>query len=363
MTASTDTLLKTASVIIQDAEIELIDRLTFAAVEAGVWVERSDIANIYVALKHRPMAILTGPAGSGKCTFIKLLARILAGSDGLQRQIMPGHAWYAGGRPVNTTLINMHSRLITEKLFSIIEEALQPENAQQIFIVGLTRISPAELLTFFTELAGQVQHKEIMRIEGVHLSAPLRFPRNLLLIGTMDTGGFDFWDEDLLRGATVIEWHANMVGSQLEPASASKNLGCVYLRSRVCSRWNAYEKLITVTAATKQPLHAVMRVQRILQTHGLDFPPSVFDEVILYMSNAWSSQGNGLFDLFTSRNLAIATDLALVQLVLPHYFGTIQSSNTLQEELYTVLDEQLPRCKAFLKRYSSEHHSLTPKGS
>ena len=356
-------LFKTASVTIQDAEVELIDRLSIAAAEAGARVERIDIANIYIALKHRPMAILTGPAGSGKCAFIKCLASILAGNNGLQRQIMPGHAWYAGGSPANTVLINMHARLITEKLFFIIEEALQPENAQQVFIVGLTHISPAELLSFFIELAGQIQHKEIIRIGDVHLSAPVHFPPNLLLIGTMDTGGFDFWDEDLLGGATVIEWHADMVGSQLEAASASKKLGCVYLHSRVRHSWNAYEKLLTVTATTKQPLQAVMRVQRILQTYGLDFPPGVLDEVILYMSNAWSSKGNGLFDLFISRNLAIATDLALAQLVLPRYIETIQSSSPLQAELYMVLDDHLPRCHAFLKRHSCEHHSLTPKGT
>jgi hypothetical protein len=362
MTTSTDILLKTASVIVQDSEVELIDRLTIAAVDAGVWVERIDIANIYVALKHRPMAILTGPAGSGKCTFIKLLARILAGNDGPQSQIMPGHAWYAGGSPANTTLISMHSRLITEKLFSVIEEALQPENAQQIFIVGLTQISPAELLTFFTELAGQVQRKEIMHIEDIHLSAPLHFPRNLLLIGTMDTGGFDYWDEDLLRAATIIKWRAEMVGSQLESTSESKNLGREYLRSRVRNSWKAYEKLMTVTASTKQPLQAVVLVRRILQAYGMEFSPGVLDEVILYMANAWSAQGNGLFDPSTSRNLAIAADLALAQLVLPRYLEPIQSSGMLQAELYTVLDEHLPRCNAFLRLDSSKHDSLTPKG-
>ena len=357
------TLFKTTSVITQDAEVELIDRLTDAVVEAGVQVERIDIANIYVALKHRPMAILTGPVGEGKCAFLQFLASILAGSSGPQRQIMPGHAWYAGRSPVNTTLINMHSRMITEKLFAVIEEALQPENAQQVFIVGLTQISPAELLNFFTELAGQVQHKEVMYIEDAHVSAPMQFPPNLLLIGTMDTGCFDFWDEDLLSGVTIIEWHADMVGSSLESARESNNLGGVYLRSSIRNSWKAYEKLMTVTASTKQPLQTVMLIRRVLQAHGLEFSPGVLDEVILYMANAWSVQGNGLFDPSASHNTVIAVDLALAQLVLPRYLETIKSSRMLQADLCTVLDEQLPRCKAFLKRHSIENHSLASKGA
>ena len=363
MKPRSNTLFKTASVIPQDAEVELIDRLTAAAIEAGVRVERIDIANIYIALKHRPLAILTGPAGRGKCAFLQRLANILAGSDGLKRQIMPGHAWYLGGSPVNTTLINMHSRMITEKVFYIIEEALQPENAQQVFIVGLTNISPAELLSFFTELAGQVQHKEVKHIGDAHLSTPFRFPPNLLLIGTMDTGDFDFWDEDLLSGTTVIEWHADIVGSPLESARESNNLGSVYLHSSVRNSWNAYEKLMTATASMKQPLQAVMLVKRILQAHGLEFSPGLLDEVILYLANAWSAQGNGLLHPFTSCNLAIAIDLALVQLVLPRYLEPIRSSETLQAELQKVLDKYLPRCNAFLNLEGDEPpFPISPKG-
>ena len=354
---------RTSSVSVLDAEIELIDHLANATAAAGVRVERIDIANIYVALKHRPLAILTGPAGQGKCAFLQVLANILVSSNGPQKQIMPGHAWYAGGSPVNTNLIHMHSRLITEKLFFIIEEALQPANAQQVFIVGLTQISPAELLSFFTELAEQLQHNEIMRIGDAHLSVPIQFPPNLLLIGTMNTGGFDFWDESLLGGATVIEWDADMVGPQMMSTNDSKNLGRIYLSSSIRNGRKAYEKLHTITASTKQPLQAVMLVRRILQTHGLDFTPGMLDEVIMYIANAWSAQGNGLFDPFTSRNLEIAADLALAQLVLPRFRNAIRSSNMLQAELGAVFKERLPHCRVFLKQHNIENHSLASKGA
>ena len=363
MESSSAILLKNASVTIQDPEIDLIDRLTSATAEAGMRVERIDIANIYVALKHRPMAILTSPAGRGKRAFLQFLANTLAGSNGLRRQIMPGHAWYAGGNPANTTLVSMHSRLITEKLFFIVEEALQPQNAQQVFIVGLTQISPAELLSFFTELAGQVKHKEIMRAGDVHLSAPVQFPSNLLLIGTMDTNGFDFWDEDLLSGATVIEWRADVVDSQMTSSTDCPNLGPVYLRSSIRDGWKAYEKLSTVTASAKQPLKTVMLIRRILQTYGLDFTPGMLDEVVLYMANAWSVKGNGLFDSLSDRNLAIATDLVLAQLVLPRYLEAIRLSRTLQADLYTVLDGHFPHCIGLLGWHSRQNDPLTSKGT
>ena len=355
--------LKTGSVINQDSEVELLDRLTAAMAQVGVQADRIDIVNFYVALKHRPMVILTGPAGTGKCTFIKCLSSLLTESNDMQRQILPGHAWYADGHPANTALIGMHSRLITEKLLFIIEEALQPENAQQIFIVGLTHITPAELLSFFTEISSQIQHNQIMRVGDTHLSVPIPFPSNLLLIGTMDTECFDFWDEDLLCGTTIIEWRADIVGPQSEATWESKNFACKFLHSKLRNSRKAYKKLLTVAATTKQPLQAVMLVRSMLQGHGQEFSSTLFDEVILYMANAWSAEGHGLFNPFISYNLGIAADLALAQLVLPRYIETIRSSETLQASLSTVLDGHLPRCNTFLKRHSSRYpYLISSKG-
>jgi len=343
MTSSIYAPLKTGSVINQDSEVELIDRLAAAIAQAGVQADRIDLANFYVALKHRSMAILTGPPGTGKAVLVECLANLLA-SSGPQRQVVPGHAWYAGGPPANTALIGIHTRMISEKLLYVIEEASQPENAQQAFVVGLTHISPAELLSCFTDVACQMQHNQIMRIGDAHLSTPLPFPPNLLLIGTMDTTDFD--------------WCADKFIPQSEAASESQNFGCEFLRSRLRNSRKAYEKLLSVVAGTKQPLQAIMLVRSVFRTHGFEFPPALLDEVILYLANAWSAQGNGLFDPVTPRNLDIASDLALAQLVLPRSLEPVRSSETLQAELHSTLKENLPRSSTFLKRQCEGYISL-----
>ena len=359
LTSSIYAPLKTGSVIKQDSEVELVDRLATAIAQAGVQADRIDIANFYVALKHRPMAILAGPAGTGKAVLVECLANLLASSSsGPQRQIVPGHAWYAGGHPANTVLIGMHSRMVTEKLLCVIEEASQPENAQHVFVVGLTHISPAELLSFFTEVAGQMQHNRITHIGDAHLSVPLPFPPNLLLIGTMDTRNFNWWDEDLLTGVTVLDWHAEVGILQAAAASESQNVGCEFLRSRLRNSRKAYKKLLSVVAGIKQPLQIVMLLRGVFRAHGVEFPPGSLDEVILYLANAWSAQGNGLFDPVTPRNLKIAFDLALAQLILPHSLEAIRSSEPLQVQLYSILEEQLPRSSAFLKRQCEGYTSL-----
>jgi hypothetical protein len=274
-----------------------------------------------------------------------------------------GHAWYAGGSPVNTVLVDMHSRLITEKLLFVIEEALLPENARHIFVIGLTHISPAELLSFFTEVAYQIQHGQITHIGNAHLTEPVPFPPNLLLIGTMDTMDFDWWDEDLISGTTVIDWRGNTTCLQPMVVSELSDPGCEFLHSNLRNNRKAYEKLLSVVASIRQPLQIIMLIRNILQGHRLEFFPALQDEVILYLANAWSQQGNGLFNPSSSNNLTIASDLALKQLVLPRYLEAISSSETLQAKLHTVLDEHLPLSSAFLKRQCNGHTSIiSPKG-
>lgn len=350
MASTIYTPLKKASLTSQqDPEIELIDRLVDGVARAGFQADRIDIANFYAALKHRPLAILAGPPKTGKVALVECMANLLTGDNQLQSQVVQGHAWYAGGRPSNTVLIGMHTRMITEKLLSAIEEAAQPENAHQVFIVGLTRISPAELLSCFTEVADQVRnHKQVMRIGDAHLSEPIPFPPNLLLIGTLDTVNLNSWDDELLYGATILRWRAGKGIPQAAAAVETRNREYEFMRYSLRDHRKAYKKLLCVTAGIQQPFQIVMLLRGVFRTQGIELPPALLNEVILFLANAWSARGNGLFDLVTSRNLEIAFDLALAQLVLPHSLEKLQSSADLRAQVHSLFREQLPRSRALL---------------
>ena len=264
---------------------------------------------------------------------------------------MLGHAWYLDSTPVNTALVAMHSQLVTEKLLCMIDEASQPENQHKVFIVGLTHLSPAELLSFFTDLAFQLQHDTIMRIGDMHFSSPIEFPSNLLLIGTIDTTNFDWWSEDLLSKGTVIDWHANLQIPAHPSTFAVRPLHPVFLRSRVCDKRDAYAKLCTVTLGTEHPLQEIMSVQKVLGQYGCELSPACLDEVILFLANAWSFQMNGLFDSSTEKNLAIACDLIVSQFILPSRIQAIRASSSLLTALRQVFESRMPRTKTWLQSY------------
>ena len=192
-----------------DPELKIIKHLMRVTAEVGLQTDPVSIVNLYVALKSKPMAILTGIAQSGKVALVRILAQALIGDDPLRCQMMAGHAWWAGQTGNVALFTDMQARLNADKVLSLIEEAGRPENARRVYLACLTRISPAELTGFFSELACQLRHGQIMQLPGFHLTKPIPYPHNLLLIGTMDAARLDWHDAELLTKTTLIRWPAS----------------------------------------------------------------------------------------------------------------------------------------------------------
>jgi len=74
MTQTTNPLHHTSQSTQTDHEAGLIASLHEAMVENGVSVGRDEIANFYVALKSKPLAILAGPPKSEKKALVQGLA-------------------------------------------------------------------------------------------------------------------------------------------------------------------------------------------------------------------------------------------------------------------------------------------------
>jgi hypothetical protein len=331
-----------------DYEIQLLARLFEQASQVGICYDRTAIANFYVALKSKPLAILTGPAQSGKIALVQCLAHTLMGGDCQQCQVMVGHPWSFGIRGNLTLFIEAQMRCNTEKLLGLIEEAWRPGNAHRVYIACITRISPAELLSFFTEVSYQLKHGQLMRFGDVHFSEPLAFPRNLFLIGTMDTVHFDWWDRDLLANTIVIQTTKMTLPpckfQKHSPISAEQE----FLHSRIRSRLAVYSKIHAILGLQRQPLKLLIDVETLLREEVGSFMYWLLDETLVYLANSWSRLGNGLFAPSTSDNLAISLDLAFSQILLPGVVDTIRRVEVLREQLHSILAGQFPRSNAFI---------------
>jgi hypothetical protein len=350
---TTNPLHHTSQSTQSDHEALFIASLHEAMIENGVSVDQDEIANFYVALKSKPLAILAGPAQSGKKALVQGLAQSLSEQESLHIQMITGHPWWAEACDDVANYTKLHTRFATEKVLAVIEEASQPENHQQVFIACLTRISPAELLSFFTEVALQLQSGQITRLGDTHLSEPIPFPSNLRIIGTIDTLSFDWWDSDLLMSTTVIQWpQANVLpdprfnrGVLLEERE--------FLQSSIRGRYAAYRKVFPVLKRQRQPLYPLVQVEAILKRYisSLDL---AIDEVMIYLANSWSRLGNGLFHASPDRNLTIALDLAIAQILLPRAADAIRNLGTLRNRLKICLGDRCFHSAAFVTSLATQ---------
>ena len=350
MTIASNPLLQNHPHAQLDGERQTVTRLIRAVARAGVRADPIAIVNFYVALKSKPLALLTGPAQSGKIALVRCLAQVLTGGDPLRCQMMVGHAWWAGASREVALFTEAQTRFNTDKILALVEEAWKPENANRGFLAGLTRISPAELMGFFSEVAFQLRHGQIMRLPTAHLSEPIPYPPNLFLVGTMDTARLGESDEDLLSMTTIIHW----AGSEVEAAWPSYHVEAIpngeseFLRSLVRDERAARLKLQRVLGKRLPGVWPLIQIESLLRRHVGDPPPRVLGEAMIYLANAWSRRGAGLFAPSPTANLEIALDLSIAQSVLPHAQASIQRSPGLREELRATLNGKFPRSAALL---------------
>ena len=351
MTVTTRSSLQIRMPLRVDPEQEIVARLIEASGETGLQVDPVSIINFYVALKSKPLAILAGPAQSGKIALVKSLAHVLTDDDYLRCQTLIGHPCWAARSPNVALFTEAQTRLNASKILALIEEAGKPGNADKVFHACLTRITPAELLGFFSEVAFQLSHGEIMRLPSIHLTEPIPYPPNLFLIGTMDTMHFDWWNADLLSMATVIQWPAVEANPATDDYRTQTVVGgeAEFLRSCVRSKKLARRKLDQILGWRLRPLEPLRRVRELLEKDVIrHLPQPVMDEVMIYLANSWSRAGVGLFDLQTERNAMIALDLVIAQTLLPHLSEPLSQSATLIERWGELLGSQFPHSEAFL---------------
>lgn len=319
--------------------------------ETGVLIDPIAVVNLYVALKSKPLAIVYGPAHTGKTEAIQGLAHVLAGSaDEARHQTIKGHAWWAANSGNVALFTEAQTRFTTLKLMAMLEEASQPGNEGDIFITCLNGISRGELNGFFSEVAFQLQHRDIIRLPGLHLAVPIPYPFNHLLVGTIDSDPSEWLDETLLTQATIICW----TGSQIDPNQRHSRTGTdravwtqppgIFIRDVDGAR----AKLALILDQPPQSISLFPLLDDILRQHAIRLPDNVLGEILIYLANAWSQEGVGLFAPEINRNLAIAADFATTQILLPRVMKAAQISTPLRTQLQEAL-EPYPYATAFLE--------------
>jgi hypothetical protein len=351
------------------SETEMIAHLVSAVVQAGLDVDPAWIVNCYVGLKSRPLTILAGPQCSAQELLVATLTRMLA-HDAWRNQMMLGHAWWAEGTGNAALFTEAQERLNSSKILALIEQASLPENSNHLYIGWLKRIGPAELAGFFSELAFQLQHKRLMRLPSFHLTEAIAWPPNFSLIGTIDTLPVGWSDGHLLSETMIIPWPPGEVrppASRRPVAPIIPAAEQLFLCSSIRTEEAAFDKLHRLHGWRPQRMWPLVVVEDQLRRHQAMLPDCALGEAMIYVANAWSLDGEGLFDPLPARNLTIALDFAITQSLLLPAGEAIRDSAALRTRLAGVLSGQFPRSAAFLwtvqhaQAEEATEHGQTPR--
>jgi len=108
-------------------------------------------------------------------------------------------------------------------------------------------------------------------------------------------------------------------------------------------------------------------VEDMLRQQEVILPECAMGQAMIYTANAWSVDGEGLFDPAPDRNLSIALDFAITQSLLLPASETIRISAALHTRLNGLLTNRFPCSEAFLRALQSEqvveatYHDQTPR--
>jgi len=311
---------------------------------------REVLVNYYVALKAKRFVVLAGSSTLDKMSLAQGLAEALVPVPGRQWSLLQAHPWWVSrsGNPGQLALL--HARFSSLKLLEALEEAGVSEDAglPMPFFVGIDCMSPAEAVCYFDDLPNSRMWLPDGRVVRV------RVPHNLYV-----TGSLDVEDRELMvlspelcgQAITIRLWQDDAAPNARARSRGEPRLDrqAMFVRAAVRTPDQARARLAQVLTDKSAPLGPLDEVVRRLGVQGLS--PSVYEEALLYLANAFAEDGHGLFVEAVSENLAIAQDYALAQSVLPHVVtGRLEPSTVRHDELKEYLTPRFPRAHAWIER-------------
>ncbi|RRQ27385.1 AAA family ATPase [Rhodococcus sp. Eu-32] len=142
-------------------------------------------------LRDRPQLIFYGPPGTGKTYIAKELARHLAGESNVKIvQFHPAYSYedfFEGYRPAQQVAGQVGFELRPGPLRTIVDRAT--DNPDAVYVLIIDEINRGNLAKIFGELYFLLEYRNesIDLLYGSDNTEPFMLPRNVILIGTMNT--------------------------------------------------------------------------------------------------------------------------------------------------------------------------------
>ncbi len=311
----------------------------------------------WVALKSKPMVIVYGPKGRGKDTILISIARAFCDDQTGQLQQFQGHPWWATKGSNMGLLTRAQQRLTSYRLRFFLEEASLAQGDAALFFAVFSKISRAELSYLFIPLPGKTIYGHFLRFPSDLVDDWVPFPQNLYLLASIDHEK-PWMDVDVARNASLLCDHVGLtqkksVKPKHTPITPIQLQAILY----ACRRFDPEDAWANVPTRERgfDPLRPIRECLALLNRHKVRIRMDLIRDAYLYIGNAWSVTGQGLFEEDPSSNANSAFGFWLKNSALPQLSLAIHRNPDLLSSLHQMLAQQPSQTSDSLLQILDDH--------
>jgi len=324
---------------------EVLNHIQTYIKNKGFTYDPKVIKNLYLSLKSKPFAILSGISGTGKSKIVELFAEAIGATreNGRFNLIPVKPDWSDSSELIGYR--NLQGKFTAGELTNIISQAINDKNKP--YFICLDEMNLARVEYYFSDILALMESRKLVDGEyrtdtiikdesfGEDSGSKMEFgnlyiPENLYIIGTvnMDETTFPFSKKVLDRAFTIEFNEVNLnYNFDFEFNSIdSRNISNTFMNSE----FNTLKDCIEHRAIAQVIINKLIDINKILIEENIHFAYRVRDEIVFYC--IYNEVNNIL-----SRDEAL--DLCIKQKILSRIHGNTADTLKVLVDLFNYIND------------------------
>lgn len=312
--------------ITQTSANEWLPRVKAYMASQGFHYSLAEVANFYLCMRTKPLAMLAGISGTGKTQLVRQFAKAIGYGDSDHCVLIAVRPDWADSSDL-IGYANIQGKFETKPLLDVMARAI--EHPDELYFVILDEMNLARVEHYFSEFLSFIETRErdsddvivtepLISRADVNGGRPVYLPQNLMVVGTvnMDESTHAF-SRKVLDRANAIEMN-DIDLAWVDPERDVMPVSGIYADALRAPFLNSNDLSDAHKKALASSMQMLMQVNGILEPAGLHFGYRVRDEVAFYLT-LHQEEALGSLEGFDTD---AAMDFQLMQKVLPRIQGS-----------------------------------------